>query len=214
MTRSRVSLLALLALTACGRGDAPAPVANQMSNDLLNPATEMARRWGTVFSDEPKRVAAAADLGYKIGPLRRDGDGFAATSAEQVIVLPHSPIKTRSTLRVSGAKADLADRYVFSFDATGDDGRETKAASDVSKTPLRVLMGFLQRFETQPDDEIKSSIKSFTPITKALPGATIAYASAPPADPKHPRNRRSSITITRPGVADPATVTKNQAARK
>ena len=40
-----------------------------MSNDLLDPAKEMARRWGTVFTDPSILTQAAKDLGYTIAPM-------------------------------------------------------------------------------------------------------------------------------------------------
>lgn len=201
------------ALAACGGG---APVsntvetANMMSNDLLDPAKEMARRWGTVFTDADIRTRAAKDLGYTIGPMTAGAPGtFAAKSDKQVIQLPRSPIKTRSTLEASGTKADLVDRYIFTFTSTGDDGRDTAVASDVDKTPLRVLSGFLGRFDVQPTDPIKAGIKSLQPVDVALPGARILFDPGPVANPKRKRNRTSMVTIIRPGAKNP-TVPQDQ----
>ncbi len=194
------------ALAACGG----APVSNtidaakMMSNDLLDPAKEMARRWGAVFTDADIRTRAAKDLGYTIGPMTARAPGtFAAKSDEQVIQLPRSPIKTRSTLEASGTKADLVDRYVFTFTSTGDDGRDSKSASDADKTPLRVLSGFLGRFDVQPTDPIKAGIKSLQPVDVSLPGARIVFDPGPIADPKHKRNRSAMVTIIRPGAKNP-----------
>ena len=200
------------ALAAC----AGAPVsntvdaANMMSNDLLDPAKEMARRWGTVFTDPAIRTQAAKDLGYTIAPMTEGAPGsFTAKSDEQVIQLPRSPIKTRSTLEASGTTADLVDRYVFTFTATGDDGRDSKSASDVDKTPLRVLSGFLGRFDVQPTDPIKAGIKSLQPVDVSLPGARIVFDPGPIADPEHKRNRSAMVTIIRPGAKSP-TVPQDQ----
>ena len=199
-------VMACAALAACGGAPASktADPANMMSNDLLDPAKEMTRRWGTVFKDAEIRARAAKDMGYAIGPMTPAAPGsFVAQSGKQLIELPRSPIKTASTLEVSGTSADLVDRYVFTFTSTGDDGKETKAASDVDKTPLRVLSGFLARFDVQPTDPIKAAIKSLESVDAALPGARIVYDPGPVADPKHKRNRSSMITIIRPGAKNP-----------
>ncbi len=196
------------ALAACGGAavSKPADPANMMSNDLLDPAKEIARRWGTVFTDPAIRARAAKDMGYTIGPMTAGAPGtFAAKSDEQVIQLPRSPVKTRSVLEVSGTKADLVDRYVFTFTSTGDDGRDTAVATDVDKTPLRVLSGFLGRFEVQPNDPIKAGIKSLQPVDIALPGARIIFDPGPVRDPKHKRNRSTMVTIIRPGAKNPTT---------
>ena len=214
------------ALAACGGAPVSNTVdaANMMANDLLDPAKEMARRWGTVFTDADLRVRAAKDLGYAIGPMTAGAPGtFAAKSDEQVIQLPRSPIKTRSTLEASGTKADLVDRYVFTFTSTGDDGRDSKSASDADKTPLRVLSGFLGRFDVQPTDPIKAAIKAMQPIDAALPGARIVFDPGPVADPKYKRDRSSMITIIRPGAKNsttaqdqtvPANAAQDKATRK
>jgi hypothetical protein len=173
----------------------------------------MARRWGTVFTDADIRTRAAKDLGYTIGPMTAGAPGsFAAKSDEQVIQLARSPIKTRSTLEASGTKANLVDRYVFIFASTGDDGRDSKSASDADKTPLRVLSGFLGRFDVQPTDPIKAAMKSLEPVDIALPGARIIFDPGPVADPKYKRNRSSMVTIIRPGAKNP-TVNSEQAAQ-
>ncbi|PTS87579.1 hypothetical protein DBR17_05755 [Sphingomonas sp. HMWF008] len=201
-------MILCVALAACGGAPVSNSVnaANAMSNELLDPAKEMARRWGTVFSDAELRVRAAKEMGYTIGALTAGAPGtFSAKSDEQVIQLPRSPIKTRSTLEASGTKADLVDRYVFTFTATGDDGRDNKSASDADKTPLRVLSGFLGRFDVQPTDPIKAGIKSLQPVDVSLPGARIVFDPGPVADPKHPRNRSSMITVIRPGAKNPTT---------
>jgi len=208
-------LLVCTALAACGGApqSKTADTANTMSNDLLDPATEMARRWGTVFTDSAVRARAAKDLGYTIAPMTAGPSGrFTAKSDPQVIVIRQSPIETRSTLEASGVSADLVDRYIFTFDTTGDDGRDTTTASDIDKTPLRVLSGFLGRFDVQPTDPIKAAIKSLQPIDAALAGARIVFDPGPVADPKRKRNRSSTITIIRPGAKNP-TVPQDQAAQ-
>lgn len=207
MTRLRALPLAVcLALAGCGGG---APSASNgtapMQNDLLDPATEMARRWGTVFTDRPTIAAAAKDLGYKIGAMTATGTkpAFRATSEAQIVTIERSPLKTTTVMTMAGASAERVDGYAFSFDVGGDDGRETKPATESDKVPRRVLLGFLQRFGVAPDDEIKLALKTNRPIVKALAGATIAYTPSPPADPKRKRNHRSVLTITRPGVPAP-----------
>ena len=213
-TARALPMILCAALAACGGTPAskPADTANAMSNDLLDPAKEMARRWGTVFTDAALRTSAAKDLGYTLPPMTETAPGaFSAKSGEQVIQLPRSPIKTRSTMEASGTKAELVDRYVFTFTATGDDGRDNKSASDTDKTPLRVLSGFLGRFDVQPTDPIKAGIKSLEPVDVSLLGARIVFDPGPVADPKHKRNRSSMITIIRPGAKNP-TVTADQAA--
>ena len=212
-------LIACAALAACGDAPASKPVdgANMMSNDLLDPAKEMARRWGTVFTDAAIRAKAAKELGYAIGPMTAAAPGrFAAESGKQLIEFPKSPIKTVSTLTVTGEKADLVDRYVFIFTATGDDGRDTKAATDVDKTPLRVLSGFLARFDVQPTDPIKVAIKALQPVDIALPGARIVFDPGAVADPKHKRNRQSMLSIIRPGAKTPPPIqaAQDKATRK
>lgn len=206
---SRASLLPLLALAACGRGGEDVPVANQMSNALLDPAKEMARRWGTVFTDAARRGQAASELGYRLPAPAATGmpRAFVARSDVQKVKVGKSPVETRTTLETIGTSAATVDRYVFRFSGSGDDGRDTAVATDVDKVPARVMLGFLQRFEVQPDDEIKVAVRGLKPIHKALPGATIDFAPEPSADPQRPRNRRSVLTITRPGAAMPASTT-------
>lgn len=209
MTARSLPLFALLALAACGRGGEGVPAANQMSNDLLDPAQEMARRWGTVFTDAARRARAASELGYRLPAPGATGvpPTFVAHSDVQKVVIGKSPVETRTTLETIGTSAATVDRYIFRFSGSGDDGQDTGAASDVDKIPARVMLGFLQRFEVQPDDEIKVAVRGLKPIHKALPGATFDFVPEPPADPQRPRNRRSVLTITRPEAAVPAPTT-------
>ena len=198
------------ALAGCGGGhdatlnEEQAAAAEQRAPD---PQKVLRDRWSQLFANPTAVVAAANELELASTPYQAQGAGFAAKGA---VSLPREPgpVTVKAQFGAAGKTADQIDTISFTFDVASK-GKVDVRAADAYRYPLRLIIGFLQRFQVGTGDQLNAALRRFESAKADLPGAS-AVVDSQPIKGGDARDRRITVTFTRIGASAPANQTQGK----
>lgn len=200
------------ALAGCGGAHDKATMNEEQAAAAENRAPDrektMRDRWAQIFANPGAVVAVANDIPpLKVSPYKAEGKGFAATGE---VTLPEKPsaVTVKARFTASGTSADRIDTITYVFDVTHQ-GKPDRHAADAYRYPVRLVNGFLQRFQVGPGDTINGALQRRESARDELHGVPIVV-DARPIQGGDARDRHITVTFTRVGASAPANQTQGK----
>ena len=204
-------IVAAAPLAGCGRAQDPnlneeqAAAADQRAP---NPEKVMAERWAQIFANPKAVVAAANDFPpFKIDGFKPEKNGFAARGEASYPEKPGA-VTIKALFDATGATADKVDSIRYTFDVTHK-GQVDQAAAEIYRYPIRLVNGFLGRFQVGPGDVINSALRRRESAKADLHGTSIVV-DAQPIKGGDAKDRHITVTFTRTGASAPANQTQGK----
>jgi hypothetical protein len=212
--RAALPLLLIVAaapLAGCGGAhdsanlnEEQAAAAQQRAPD---PEKVMAERWAQIFANPKAAVAAANDFQYKVPGYLPAGKDFEAKGAATYPEAPKA-IAIDSSFIATGAAADKLDTVVFTFDVRHK-GKVDRESAETYRVPVRVVLGFLGRFNVGPGDTILGALRRRESASAELHGVPVKVDAQPIAG-GDAKDRHITVTFTRIGASAPANQTQGK----
>ncbi|NYT42744.1 hypothetical protein HZY97_18360 [Sphingomonas sp. R-74633] len=204
-------VVAAAPLAGCGRAhdatlnEEQAAAADQRAPD---PEKVMADRWAQLFDHPAAVVAAANDFPpFKIDGYKAEKNGFAARGTA---TYPEKPgaVTIKASFDATGATADKVETVRYTFDVLHK-GSVDRAAAEIYRYPIRLVNGFLGRFQVGPGDIINSALRRRESAKAELHGTAIVVDAQPIAG-GDAKDRHITVTFTRTGASAPANQTQGK----
>jgi hypothetical protein len=205
-----VLIAAPAALAGCGTARDPAMNEQQAAaaqQRAPDPEKVMSERWAQIFAHPAAVVAAANDFDFAIPGYKTEGKGFAARGAAS---WPKEPgaVAVKAQFAATGPSAETIDTISFAFDVTHK-GKVDRRAAELYRYPVRVVNGFLGRFEVGPGDIVNGAIRRRESAKTELHGVS-AVVDAQPIKGGDAKDRHMTVTFTRTGASAPANQTQGK----
>ena len=194
-----------LALGGCG-SSAPKQPLNESQAAAAGVApdseTVMKDRWRKLFGDPAAVVAAAKEFGYQLDGYKATGAKPAYAATSPALVLPKEPgaLKIRTDFAARGSEASRVDTIDFRFDVDVTRKPKSKREADDVRIPLRVVQGFLGRFQVGTGDDIRNAINQRRSDSRTLHGYVISVDVQSLPGSLNPDSRRMLVHMAPEGA--------------
>lgn len=196
-----------LALSACG--ERKPLLLNESESQRLglppDPATVMNERWHKLFANPTTVINAANDFGFHVTGYAASGGtpAYRGAGIEQTLPGSASPLTITTRFEATGASPDHVDAIRFDFDTRDESKGDLSKFKDARKIPIKIMLGFLQRFGVSPSDDVLDGIAQGKPAKTDHYGVTVSVTPRTTPTTSDALYRYVTVTILDDGASPP-----------